>query len=111
MLGRHGMMENGGLGFDGARPQYCLLKLRDADDPNGILVLLGGLEPIAVWGPLDPKVGHLALDHAGVGSQPPGWEYLEEDLASGFGVGVSERLRGENPDGTPWSGGPPGGNG
>jgi hypothetical protein len=55
----------------------------------------GGLEPIAVWGPLDPKLGHLALDHAGVGSQPPGWEHLEEDLASGFGMGVSERLRGK----------------
>jgi hypothetical protein len=76
-----------------ASTTFC--KLRDADDPNGILVLLGGLEPIAVWGPLDPKVGHLALDHAGVGSQPPGWEHLEEDLASGFGVGVSERLRGK----------------
>jgi hypothetical protein len=46
---------------------------------------------------------------AGVGAATTVGEDLEGDLLDGFGVGLSEGLRGKNPGETPWYGVPPGG--
>jgi hypothetical protein len=62
---------------------------------------------VAVLGAFDAVVAHLASDDTRVGAQASGWEQLEEDLAAGLVVGGVEGLRGKNPGGWPWSGGPP----
>lgn len=59
--------------------------------------------------PLDPELRHLAFDHPGVGTEPAGWEHLEEDLTGGLRLGISQHQRGKSPDATPWCGVPPGG--
>jgi hypothetical protein len=48
-------------------------------------------------GPLELVVGHLALDDAGVGTQTPRREQLEEEFLGGLLVGVTECFGGKSP--------------
>lgn len=58
---------------------------------------------------LDAEVRHLAFDDSGVCAQPARWEQFEDDLVAGPRVRGVEDVRGKNPGGTPYYGGPPAG--
>jgi hypothetical protein len=84
-------------------PHTVYLRFEDGD---GVLWLFGGLGPVTVGGALDVVFAHLAFDGARAGTEPPlPWEQFEEHLVAGFGVGLSQRLRGEIPGEMWWCGG------
>lgn len=80
-----------------------------AEDDDGRGWRLGWLRPLPMYGAFHGKVGHLAFDHARVDPGPARREQLAEQFRAGLGVRGGQRLRGENPGGTPWCGAPPGG--
>jgi hypothetical protein len=81
------------------------------DDPGGSSRGLRWLGPMAMLGPLDAVVAHLAFDDARIDPQTAWGEDFEEEFVEGLVAGVSQGLRGKNPGVTPLSGVPPGGNG
>src|SRR6266511_3151802 len=65
---------------------------------------LGRLGPAAMLRALDPEVAHLALDHAGIGPQPPLGQPLDEDLGDRYPDRPGDLVRGKRPPGWPGAG-------